>query len=63
MLLCKRQNYHRSKLPPPGAVGHIVGLSAVNPHRKCIGIHTVWVRFWDDSSIQHFNGLWFEELS
>lgn len=36
MLLCKRQNYHHSKLPPPGEIGHIVGLSTVIPHRKCI---------------------------
>lgn len=77
MLHCKRQNFHRSKLPPPGAVGHIVGLSTVNPCRKCIvshyplydnvlpysiGIHTVWVRFLDDGSIQRFSGIWFEEL-
>ncbi|MBN8590721.1 MAG: hypothetical protein J0M33_03140 [Anaerolineae bacterium] len=77
MLHCKRQNLHRSKLPPPGAVGHIVGLSAVNPRRKCIvshyplydnvspysmGIHTVWVRFLDNGSIQRFSGIWFEEL-
>lgn len=77
MLHCKRQNFHRSKLPPPGAVGHIVGLSTVNPRRKCIvshyplcdnvlpysiGIHTVWVRFLDDGSIQRFSGIWFEEL-
>ena len=61
MLRCKRQNFHRSKLPPSGAVGHIVGLSTVNPRRKCIviaypltdspdyhfsiGIHTCWIRF------------------
>ncbi|MDX2141373.1 MAG: hypothetical protein SF123_25025 [Chloroflexota bacterium] len=38
MLKCKRQNYHRSKLPTPGAIGYIVGLSTVNPRRKCIVI-------------------------
>jgi hypothetical protein len=38
MLYCKRQNYHRSKLPPPGAIGCIVGLSTVNQPRKCIVI-------------------------
>jgi hypothetical protein len=36
MLKCTRQNTHRSKLPPPGALGHIVGLITVNPRRKCI---------------------------
>ncbi len=39
MLNCKRQNIHHSKLPPPGAVGHIVGLSMVDPRRKCIVSH------------------------
>ncbi|MBN8590632.1 MAG: hypothetical protein J0M33_02695 [Anaerolineae bacterium] len=38
MLRCHRQNYHHSKLPAPGAIGHIVGLSTINPHRKCIVI-------------------------
>lgn len=38
MLYCKRQNYHNSKLPPPGAIGHIVELSTVNPHRRCMVI-------------------------
>jgi hypothetical protein len=38
MLHCKRQNFHHSKLPVPGAIGHIVGLSTINPHRKCIVI-------------------------
>jgi hypothetical protein len=60
MLKCQRQNFHHSKLPKPGAIGHIVGLSTVNPCRKCIvvayplcdnvrpysiGIHTCWIRF------------------
>lgn len=78
MLHCKRQNIHRSKLPSPGAVGHIVGLSAVNPRRKCIvshyplcdsgdyrfsvGIHTVFVRFLDNGEIAHLSGFWFEAL-
>lgn len=67
MLHCKRQNFHRSKLPLPGAV---------NPRRKCIvshyslcdnvlpysiGIHTVWVRFLDVGSSYRFNGIWFEQ--
>jgi hypothetical protein len=77
MLNCKRQNFHHSKLPPPGSIGHIVGLSTVNPRRKClvshyplcdnvlfysIGIHTVWVRFLDNSELARFSGIWFEEL-
>jgi hypothetical protein len=77
MLKGQRQNFHRSKLPKPGAVGRIVGLSTVNPRRKCIvvayplcdnvrpysiGIHTCWVRFLDDSSIQRLSGIWFEEV-
>lgn len=78
MLHCKRQNIHRSKLPSPGAVGHIVGLSAVNPRRKCIvshyplcdsgdyrfsvGIHTVFVRFLVNGEIARLSGFWFEAL-
>lgn len=78
MLDCRRQNIHRSKLPKLGAIGHIVGLSTVNPCRKCIvshyplcdsadfrysiGIHTVWVRFFDNSEMARFSGIWFEEL-
>jgi len=75
MLHGKRQNTHHSKLPPPGTVGYIVGLSTVNPRRKCIvshyplcdnilpysrGIHTVFVRFLDNSEIARFSGFWFE---
>jgi hypothetical protein len=75
MLKCQRQNYHQSKLPKPGAIGHIVGLSTVDPRRKCIaiayplcdnvrpysiGIHTVFVRFTDDGEICRFSGIWFE---
>lgn len=76
MLKCQRQNVHHSQLPAPGAVGHIVGLSTVNPKRKCIvshyplcdnglpyslGIHTVYVRFLDNGDIQRFSGVWFQE--
>ncbi len=41
MLNCKRQNFHRSKLPKPGANGCIVGLerNGINPRRKCIVSH------------------------
>jgi hypothetical protein len=75
MLDCRRQNTHRSKLPKPGEIGYIFGLSIVNPHRKCIvshyplcdsadycysaGIHTVWVRFLDDGELARFSGCWF----
>jgi hypothetical protein len=38
MLKGQLQNFHHSKLPKPGAVGHIVGLSTINPRRKCIVI-------------------------
>ncbi|CAG0926574.1 hypothetical protein PLCT1_00098 [Planctomycetaceae bacterium] len=77
MLNCKRQNIHHAKLPPPGAVGHIVGLSTVDPRRKCIvshyplcdnvqpysqGIHTIFVRFLDNGEIARFSGFWFEAL-
>jgi hypothetical protein len=78
MLKNQRKNTHRSKLPPPGALGHIVGLRTVDPRRKCIvshyplcdnpdyrysiGIHTVWVRFLDNSEIARFSGFWFEEM-
>lgn len=78
MLKPERQNIHRSKLPPPGAIGHIVGLRTVDPRRKCIvshyplcdsadyrysiGIHTVWVRFLDNSEVARFSGFWFEEM-
>ncbi len=77
MLNCKRQNMHHSKMPPPGAVGHIVGLSTVDPRRKCIvsyyplcdnvqpysrGIHTVFIRFLDNGEIDRFSGIWFEAL-
>lgn len=75
MLHCKRQNFHHSKLPLPGVIGHIVGLSRVNPRRKCIashyplcdnvlpfsiGIHTVCVRFLDNGEMARFSGIWFK---
>ncbi len=78
MLQCHRQNVHRSKLPPPGAVGHIVGLSTVDHRRTCLvshypltdstdyrfsmGIHTLFVRFLDNGEIARFSGFWFEAL-
>ena len=70
-------NFHHSKLPEPGTIGRIVGLSTIDPQRKCIvshyplcdnilpysrGIHTVFVRFLDDQEIARFSGLWFEAL-
>ncbi|MBI5668427.1 hypothetical protein FBR02_06725 [Anaerolineae bacterium CFX9] len=78
MLQCQRQNFHHSKLPKPGAVGCIIGLSTVNPRRKCIvvayplcdsadyrysiGIHTMFVRFLDNGEIARFSSIWFEAL-
>ena len=38
MLTCQRQNTHRRRLPAPGTIGRIVGLSTVHPRRKCIVI-------------------------
>ncbi len=76
MLYGKRQNIHHSKLPSPSAIGHIVGLSTVNPRRRCIvshyplcdsadyhysiGIHTVFVHFLDNCEIAHFSDIWFK---
>jgi hypothetical protein len=61
-----------------GRSRHIVGLSTVNPRRKCIviayllcdsadyrysiGIHTMFVRFLDNGEIARFSGIWFEAL-
>lgn len=60
MLKGQHQNVHHLKLPKPGAVGRVVGLSTVNPRRKYIvvayplydnarphgiGIHTCRVTF------------------
>lgn len=76
MLDCKRQNVHHSKLPQPGTIGRMVGLSTIDSRRKCIvaayplcdnvcpysiGIHTCWVRFLDNHEIQRFSGIWFQE--
>lgn len=79
MLDYKRQNTHHSKLPRPGAIGHIRGLRTVYLWRKCIvshypltdspdyrfsrGIHTVYVRFLDNGEVGQFSGFWFEEAS
>jgi len=75
-MLTPRANFHHSKLPVPGVLGHIVGLSTVDPQRKCIvshyplcdnvlpyslGIHTVYVRFLDDHEIMRVSGIWFRE--
>ena len=76
MLKGKRQNFHHSKLPAPGAVGHIRGLQTIDPRRKCIvshyplcdnilpysiGIHTVYIRFLDNQEELNISGFWFEE--
>jgi hypothetical protein len=75
-VLTPRANIHHSRLPAPGAVGHIVGLSTIDPQRKCIvshyplcdnvlpysiGIHTVYVRFLDNREALCVSGIWFRE--
>jgi hypothetical protein len=74
-MLTPRANFHHSRLPPPGAIGRIVGLSTVNPLRRCIvesyplcdnvwpwslGIHTVTVRFLDNRERRRFSGCYFQ---
>lgn len=75
MLKGIRQNFHHSKLPQPGSIGRIIGLDDVDSRRKCIviaypltdssdyrfsfGIHTIFVRFLDNSKIERFSGVWF----
>jgi hypothetical protein len=75
MLTHKRQNVHHSKLSKSGELGRIVGLSTINPRRKCIviafplcdnirpysiGIHTMFVRFLDNGEIARFSSIWFQ---
>ncbi len=75
-MLTRASNYHRSKLPPPGALGKITGLQTVCPKRRCIaesyplcdnilpwsiGIHTVVVRFLDTNERRRFSGIFFEK--
>ena len=75
-MLTPRANVHHSRLPVAGAVGHIVGLSTIDPQRKCIvshfplcdnvlpysiGIHTVYVRFLDNQEERRVSGIWFRE--
>lgn len=76
MLNNKRQNFHHSHLPNLGEIGNIVGLSTVNPKRKCIvesfplndsadprysvGIHTINVRFLDNQDTDRFSAIWFQ---
>ena len=76
MLTCHRQNTHRHKLPKPANIGFIVGLSTVDPHRRCIvshfplsdvadqrfcrGIHTCVVRFLDNGEQKRLSGFWFK---
>jgi hypothetical protein len=74
MLKGKRQNIYHSKLPPPGEMGHVIGLQMVDPRRCCIvshyplcdnvlpysrGIHTVWIRFLDNGELRRISGIWF----
>ena len=75
-MLTPRSNFHHSRLPKEGTVGHIIGLSSIDPTRKCIvshyplcdnnlpysiGIHTVYVRFLDNHQDVQISGVWFEE--
>ena len=75
-MLTPRGNIHGSKLPSPGAIGTISGLTSVPPCRRCIvesyplcdnvwpysiGIHTVWVRFLDNGERRRFSGIFFQE--
>ena len=75
-MLTPRSNFHHSGLPKAGAVGHVIGLSSIDPTRKCIvshyplcdnilpysvGIHSVYVRFLDDRQDIQISGVWFEE--
>ena len=77
MLQSQRQNFHHSKLPRRGVLGHLVGLSTVNLRRKCIviayplcdnvhpysiGIHMIYVRFLDNQEEDRISGMWFEEV-
>lgn len=77
MLASRRQNFHQSKMYPPGTIGYIVGVSTVTSRRKCIvshyplcdnvlpyskGIHTLYVRFLDNREVARFSGNWFHPL-
>lgn len=76
-MLTPRANFHHSKLPASGVLGHIVGLSTVDPQRKCIvshyplcdnvlpyslGIHNVYVCFLDNHEIMRISGTWFQPV-
>ena len=69
-------NIHHSRLPAPGAIGRIVGLTSIDPARRCIaesyplsdnvwpwshGIHTVTVRFLDTNERRRVSGIFFQE--
>ncbi len=75
-MLTPRSNFHHSRLPKAGTVGHIIGLSTIDSRRKCIvshyplcdnvlpysiGIHTVYVRFLDNRQDLQISGVWFQE--
>lgn len=75
MLKSDRQNVHHATLPRPGELGHLLGLSTVDPRRRClvshypltdspdyhysVGIHTVFVRFLDNGEVRQCSGIWF----
>ena len=58
MLNYQHQNFHHSKMPSPGTIGHIVGLSTVNPRRKCI---VAAYPLTDSGEIRRLSGIWFVE--
>ena len=75
-MLTPRGNFHHSKLPKAGSIGHVVGLSTVDATRKCIvshyplcdnispysiGIHTIFVQFLDNRQEIQISGMWFQE--
>lgn len=77
-MLTSHSNFHHSKLPKAGTIGHIVGLSTIDSTRKCIvshyplydnillysiGIHTVYIRFLDNQDEMRLSAIWFKEDS
>lgn len=75
-MLTPAGNFHKCKLPTPGSLGRITGLVMVDETRLCIaesyslcdnvlpwsiGIHTVIVRFLDNSERKRIAGMFFYE--
>lgn len=75
-MLTTRSNYHRSRLPKIGDIGHIrldqyanrkcivshFPLTDSPDYRFSIGIHTCYVRFLDNGEVHRFSGFWFEPV-